>query len=606
LTRYLLFLLVLALGSPRPATAVVEEALGVTSYTVTVKDPASHLLEISIVVDDPGGDSVDFSLPVWTPGSYLVREFARNVQDFRVVRGGTSWRKVDKNTWRVQRGSGPLEVSYRVYANELTVRTSHCDDGHAFLAGAGLFMYVAGAKDRPCRVALSLPPGWEVETALPRTGESTFEASDYDMLVDSPIECGRIRRVEFVAAGKPHVITLWGRGNEDERRLADDFRRLVEAAAAIFGGTLPYDRYVFILHLYPGGSGGLEHRASTAIGASPFVFQNKESYRDFLDLVAHEHFHAWLAKRIRPEAHGPFDYEHEAYTRMLWLTEGGTDFFASEVVRRAGLMSETAYREALARIIRDLDNTPGRTHMSLEEASFDTWVKYYRANEHAVNSQVSYYTKGAVVCAMLDAELRAAPQGPRKLDDVVKLLWERYGSRGVGVPEDAVEAAFVEVGGPAMAEWFDRYVRGTGEIDYDRHLARLGWRLKKEPPKTDSRVSPAPGGWLGAQVTNENGRAMVKSVLEGSPAWTAGLNTGDELLALDGWRVTADSLAERLADRRPGTAVLLTVFRRDELRSIRVVLDELPAEKYMIELIGDGDSGRSQPAEPSQRRRDRS
>jgi predicted metalloprotease with PDZ domain len=600
--------LTLSLAAP-PVRARERRAPGIAvQYFVAMPEPATHLYSVTMRVEGvpAGRDHVDLVMPVWTPGSYLVREFARNVQDFAAAADSARlrWEKVDKNTWRVwlpEGGRRAFEATWRVYANELSVRTSHLDDSHAYFNGANLFMYVDGFKDAPVRMTLTTPVDWKVATGLERaagpapttgaTAAHTFAAPDFDRLVDSPVEAGPIQVVAFEALGKPHEIAIWGHGNEDPARLRADFKKIVEAAAGVVGDGLPYDRYVFILHLYPGGGGGLEHLNSTTSESSPYVFQRKDSYRDFLGLVAHEYFHLWLVKRIRPAALGPFDYEAENYTKMLWLMEGGTDYYANVILLRAGLLTEDEYYAELAKGIQSLARTPGRRHMSLEESSFDAWIKYYRQNEHSVNSQVSYYTKGAVVSAMLDLAIRGRTKGAKSLDDVLRYLWATYTKRGQGVPEDALEPAVEAVAGPSFREFFDRYVRGTAEIPYDDFLGYAGRRLVAEVPKDESRVDPSRGGaWLGANVSDSGGRTVVSSVLEDSPAWRAGLNAGDELLAVDGVRATAASIGDRLSDHAPGDRVTLTVFRRDDLRTLTATLAERPPESYKIEKIKKKDS----------------
>jgi predicted metalloprotease with PDZ domain len=578
-----------------------ENARLTVDYTVEMPAPATHLYTVTTRVGrvQPGRTTVDLHMPVWTPGSYLVREFERNVQDFAASAGGAPlrWEKVDKNTWRVWLGRGMpnFEVTYRVYANELSVRTSHLDDTHGYFNGANLFLYADDSKNAASRVTVVIPKDWDVATGLdvaaapePRGDRvaHAFVAPNYDTLVDSPVETGRIRKLSFEALGKPHEISLWGTGNEDTARLVADVKKIVEAAGAVFGGELPYTRYVFILHLAAGAGGGLEHANSTVMGASPFAFTKKESYRNLIALAAHEYFHLWLVKRIRPEPLGPFDYQNENYTRMLWLMEGGTDYYADLLVRRAGLMTEDEFYGELAKQIQAVQRTPGRRHLSLEAASFDAWIKYYRQNEHSVNDQVSYYTKGQVVSAMLDLEIQGRTKNARSLDDVMRYLWTTYGRQNKGIPEGAIQAAVEAVAGSSFEEFFDRYVRGTDEIDYNAFLAHAGRRLVAEIPKDGSRLDPERrGAWLGATVADSGGRTTITNVLEDSPAWRAGLNANDELLAFDGARVNATTLNDRLADRAPGETATITVFRRDELRQLPVTLGERPADTFKIEKI---------------------
>lgn len=602
LTRLLLAALLAApaLAGAAGSAAPRGRAQLAIDYTVSMPEPATHLYTVTARVGRiVGRESVDLHMPVWTPGSYLVREFERHVQDFTASSNGEAprWEKVDKNTWRVwpERGTASFEATYRVYANELTVRTSHLDDTHGYFNGANLFVYADDSKRAPSRLTVVIPKEWDVATGLERvagpepraaTVAHTFMAPDYDTLVDSPVETGRIRKLSFEALGKPHEISLWGSGNEDTARLVTDFKKIVEAAAAVFGGELPYARYVFILHLAAGAGGGLEHANSTVMGVSPFAFTKKEPYRNLLALAAHEYFHLWLVKRIRPEPLGPFDYETENYTRMLWLMEGGTDYYADQLVRRAGLMTEDEFYGELAKQIQTIQRTPGRRHMSLEQASFDAWIEYYRQNEHSVNDQISYYTKGHVVSAMLDLEIQGRTKGAKSLDDVMRYLWTTYGRQNRGIPEGAVQSAVEAVVGSSFGDFFNRYVRGADEIDYNAFLVHAGRKLVAEPPKDSSRLDPERrGAWLGATLADSGGRTTVTNVLEDSPAWRGGLNASDELLAVGGARVNATTLNDRLADRAPGDTVTLTVFRRDELRQLPVTLGERPPETYKIEKI---------------------
>lgn len=575
------------------------------AYTVSMPEPATHLFDVSVKVAGYAAStsSLDFVMPVWTPGSYLVREFERNVQDFSASSASGAplrWEKTDKATWRVWVGDAATRevvVAYRVYANELSVRTSHLDDSHAAINGASVFVYVDGYVSNPARVTLRTPAQWKVATGLApvaspggdaggATVDHTFVAPSYDILVDSPFEAGEFQLLTFESFGKPHQIAIWGRGNYNAERLRDDVKKVVESAAGVFKGDVPYDRYVFIFQLFSGGGGGLEHLNSTTIQSSPFVFQKKESYQNFLELVAHEFFHLWLVKRIHPPALGPFDYKSENYTTMLWLMEGTTDYYAPVILQRAGLMTEEAYYKELAKSIQSLQGSPGRKRMSLEESSYNAWIKFYRRSEHSINDQVSYYLKGYIVSAMLDLEIRGRTKGAQSLDSVLNALWLRYGKGGQPVPEDGVQGAVDDVAASSFQEFFNRYVRGVDEIDYNAFLVHAGRKLVVEVSKDDTRIAPTTeSAWIGANLSDSGGHTTVTSVVEGSPAWTAGLNANDEVLALDGVRVTESTLGERLADRKPGDLVVVTVFRRDELRTISIRLAAAPPDSYKIVKI---------------------
>ncbi|MGA7991039.1 MAG: M61 family peptidase, partial [Thermoanaerobaculia bacterium] len=432
-----------------------------TRFTVAMPRPETHLYEITMEIDPGRAKTLDLVLPVWTPGSYLIREFSRHVRDFsakeisskgrgaggRGPRPGraVSAEKIAKNVWRLLLPSGKsspssslsILVSYRVYAHELSVRTSHHDASHGYGNGANLFFYIEGRKDEPQEVAFRLPRGWKTSMALPARG-GTFRAASYDELVDSPFECGTHRTYEFRVRGVPHTLAIWGRGNEDAAGLVGDLKKLVRQAAALFGG-LPYERYLFLVHLVPGARGGLEHRATQSVALDPWVFRPEKEYRGALLLFSHELFHAWNVKRIRPEPLGPFDYTKEVHTKDLWALEGITSYYEVLLATRAGLLArEQAFEEWMTSWAGHLD-TPGRAVQSAEMASYDTWIRFYRPDENSVNVAESYYRRGQLLGLALDLTLRGAAGGRRSLDDVMRLLWRRWGSKGKAYPEGAIE-----------------------------------------------------------------------------------------------------------------------------------------------------------------------
>ena len=530
---------------------------------------------------DEASDRSELRLPVWTPGSYMVREFARHVQDFHAAdeRGGPlRWSKTRKDTWSIEGSpSGQLVVEFDVYANDLTVRTSHVDRSHAFLNASNLLPYVAGRTDEPLFVAVRPPEFWKIATGLPPSAQdaAAFVAQDYDELVDSPLHLGPDPQYEFDVDSVPHTIATWGRGNLEPDRLTGDVARIIQSQRALFGG-LPYERYVFILLLTDGAGGGLEHRNSSSLMIPRFRFRPGRPYERSLSLVAHEFFHTWNVKRIRPAALGPFDYGAENYTRLLWAMEGITDYYTWLTLRRTGLVSVERYLEIVGEQMSEQAETPGRHLQSLEEASFDAWIKYYRPDEHSVNSAISYYRKGALASLLLDLEMRRRSRGERTLDDLMRVLWERYGQTGAGIPEDGYERLVAELVPGAWAEFFDRAIRGRGELKYDGPLSAMGvevdWR-------TDPQASAV---WLGLQTRTDAGRLKVTSVLSNGPAWEVGLAAGDEILALDGYRADEVSLGERLRDYRPGDTVTLAAFHRDELVEIPITLSARPASRATL------------------------
>ncbi len=557
--------------------------------------PHTHLFQVEVRIEDPQQPQ-ELVMPSWTPGSYLLREFPRHVQEVRAEDGQgrpLPWAKTDKNTWRVETaGEAMLRVQYTVYANELTVRTSHLDASHGYVNGASVFLYAAGRERQPLTLEIEPPAGWRITTALRASGSPhRFRAPDYDALVDSPIEIGTHALLEFEATGRPHCYAIWGRGNYDPKRLIEDTGKIVLAEHELFG-TLPYEEYTFILHLIPGGYGGLEHRSSSSLQMDSWAFTGAE-YERFLGLVAHELLHAWNGKRIRPEPLGPFDYTRENYTRNLWVVEGLTTYYTDLILRRSGIITPERYLQRLEEAIHRLQSQPGRRVQTLEESSFDTWIKFYRPDEHTPNSQISYYQKGALVGLLLDLHIRSATHNARSLDDVMRLLWERYGAPDRGFPEKSragIERVAEEVCGEGLGDFFDRYLRSTGELEYERYLAAAGLQMTTAPEETSTfagNISPAataepvpapiaatPEGRveLGVRLKEEGGRTLVTHVLAGTPAYRSGVNAGDEILALDGLRVNTAQLTARLAERQPGDRILLTLLRRAELMSREVDL----------------------------------
>jgi predicted metalloprotease with PDZ domain len=550
-------------------------------FTVSMPRPYTHLLEVEMRVRRAAASSrsqsIDLLMPVWTPGSYLVREFERHVQDFTVADAGGGralpWRKVNKDTWRIDAGAArELVVTYRVYANEMSVRTNELNDRHAFWNNAALLMYVDGNLNAPATLRINPPPGWKIATglpALPGGQQNTFRAENFDILYDSPVEVGPFKTLTFEVKGVPHRIVIEGEGNYDAERMRRDVQKIVEAEAAMMG-EIPYHDYTFILNLRPSGGGGLEHLNSTALIHPRFGFRTPSDYRDFLALVAHEFFHLWNVKRIRPDALGPFDYTKENYTRLLWVAEGFTSYYENIFLRRAGLISEEDFLSASAKAIQDLQNTPGRLVMSAEEASFDAWIKYYRPDENSVNSQISYYDKGALLGMLLDLTIRQRSNGARSLDDVMRYLYTEYYKKGRNYTPADFQRACELAAQTSLEDFFTRYVRGRDELDYNAALGGVGLRL--DTTGATSPTPPVERAYLGVRLKQDNDRLLITRVYAGTPAYDQGLNTDDQIVALDGLRVKEESFNARLAEKRPGDTITLTLFRLDDLRTLQIKL----------------------------------
>ena len=583
-----------------PLVVAGQTAAPEISFTVAMPRPHTHLLEVQVAVKRPTDGPAQESLvmPVWTPGSYLVREFARHVQDFTATTAAgqpLKWEKVNKNTWRiVTGGSRDWQATYRVYANELSVRTSELNSSHAFWNNANILMYLDGFLKSPSTVRVLAPDVWKVATGLPAVlgQKNTFRAEDFDVLYDSPFEVSNFKTLIFNVKGIPHRIVIDGEGNYNPERMRLDVQKIVETQVAMMGGEVPYRDYTFILHLRANAGGGLEHLNSTALGYPRFGFKiqtgdratsasptatgtPERDYRGFLGLVSHEFFHLWNVKRIRPDTLGPFDYTQENYTRVLWVAEGITDYYADLFLRRAGLITESEFLAATARSIQSMQNTPGRMEQSVEESSFDTWIKFYRPDENTVNSQVSYYDKGAILGLLLDLEIRKRSNNAKSLDDVLRYLYTEFFKKNRNYGPADFQKATELMAGSSLEDFFRKYVRGTEELDYNVALEAAGLRL-------DTGVGSVERAYLGALIAQDDDRLVVRSVAAGSPAYEQGLNAGDQIVALDNMRVTQDSFNARIAEKKPGDLINLTIFRFDDLSTVLIKLGGRREGTYRI------------------------
>lgn len=559
-------------------------------YVVEPADLAGHLFTVRCEIDAPSRNGQRLLLPAWIPGSYMIRDFARNIVGIEASASGRAVRleKLDKHTWLAEhvRDGESLEVRYTVYAWDLSVRTAHLDQTHGFFNGTSLFLSVAGKEAEPCLVDLRPPAHgaigeWRVATALPeaegmpgaapRHGFGLYHAENYDALVDHPVEMGDFTLGEFEAGGVPHQVVLTGRHDCDTERLSADLARICQCHIDLFGAPPPMDRYLFLTMVVGEGYGGLEHRASTALitrrADLPWRGMNDvtDGYHRFLGLCSHEYFHSWNVKRIKPLVFMPYDLTRESHTRLLWAFEGFTSYYDELALVRSGTIDAEAYLKELAKVITQVMRGSGRLKQSVAESSYDAWTKFYRQDENAANAIVSYYTKGSLIALALDLQLRLRSGGEKSLDDVMRALWLQYGQPGVGVPETGVFDVVARVGDDTLADWLRGAVDGTDDPDLGGWLEQFGVTLTCETATTPS---------LGVKLKANGDAATLATVHDGSPARAAGLSAEDTLLAVDGLKVTRDSLDAMLARHSVGDTVVFHAFRRDELMRFAVTLGE--------------------------------
>ncbi|CCJ61047.1 peptidase, M61 glycyl aminopeptidase family protein [Bordetella bronchiseptica MBORD675] len=568
-------------------------------YRLEPHDPAGHRYRITLTVAEPAPEGQRLALPAWIPGSYLIRDFSRQIETLAARAGGrpVAVNKVDNHTWQVAPCSGPLQVDYTVYAWDLSVRGAHLDESHGFFNGTSVFLRVDGQENAPCILDLAPPrgiEGWKVYTSLPeaqglpgaarRHGFGRYRAPDYDALIDHPVEMGTPQVIGFRAHGAEHELVFTGVAPRlDLARIAADVQRICETQIAFFeprSKQAPFldsaSRYVFMTMVTGDGYGGLEHRASTALMASrkdlPILGQQGqgEGYRGFLGLVSHEYFHTWNVKRIKPAAFAPYDLERPDLTRLLWVFEGFTSYYDDLLLLRSQTITRNDYLRLLGKTISGVARAPGRHKQSVAESSFDAWTRYYKQDENSPNALVSYYTKGSLVALGLDLLIRRDSGGVHSLDDVMRLLWRRYGrdfyrGRPQGLAEDALPALIREATGVDARRFIARHAHGTADVPLAEMLAPHGisltWQAGANIPTLDVR-------------TRKQGEALaLATVYEGGAAHKGGLSAGDVLVAIDGLRVDAPAgLDVLLSQYRPGDRVTVHVFRRDELRSFQVRL----------------------------------
>ena len=554
------------------------------SYTLSMPEPWTHYYHVTQTIKGERKKSIDFVMPVWIPGSYKVREFSKNVEEFKAhseKSDNLKWEKIDKNSWRVYTNkANEVTISYKVYAFVKSVRNSFLDDSHGFVSPPDVFMYVEKLKNRPA--TLVIDPYDEfliISTGLEKSpgSKNSYIVPDYDVLVDSPIEIGNQTIFEFEVEGVPHEIAFYGKGNYDSSAV-DEVKRIVEATAKLFG-EIPYKRYLFIVHLTKSASGGLEHLNSQVLRMGRWNFQPASRRGRWRSLVAHEVYHLYNVKRIRARELGPFDYTRENYTTLLWVMEGFTSYYSGRILLNAGFISPKKYQSNMASHMRKISNTIGNRYQSAAEASFDTWIRYYRRNENSPNRDMSYYDKGKLLGMLLDLEIRNSSGNKKTLDDVMRRLYsEYYKKKQRGFSEAEFKKELERAAGINFSDFFVRYVHGTEEVDYGKYLSYAGLEIETlEAPSLSEK-----GAFLGTRVSESSGKLKITQVLRDSPAWNYGLNVNDEIIAVDGLRVGLADYTKAISAMKPGDKVVITISRDDWLREIDVVISESSDKSYYI------------------------
>lgn len=543
------------------------------NYEVSMPEPHTHYYEIKMNVIDYRKDYFDIQMPVWSPGSYLVREFSKSVENVSATfnKKELKTEKINKNTWRVySEKAGNVVINYQVYAFEMSVRTSFLDASHAYFNGTSMFMFIDELRKNSSRLTIYPYKGWKkVSTSLPKTTDKGFvyEAENYDILVDSPVEIGNHLTFNFTSAGVVHHVAMYGEGNFDVEKLKVDMGKITQACTDVFGEN-PNKEYTFIIHNLTRGSGGLEHLSSTTLQVNRWTY-DEDSYKGFLSLVAHEYFHLWNVKRIRPKALGPFDYNNENYTNLLWVMEGFTSYYDELLLYRAGFYTEREIIRKFNSSINSIENQPGNKVQPVAHSSFDAWIKAYRPNENSYNTTISYYTKGSVIANMLDLKIINATKGKKNLDDVMQFLYsEYYKKQKRGFTNKEMQNALEKVSGLKLNDFYEKYINGTQTFDYNQIFGYAGLSV-------NSVIDTDPS--FGASVSG----GAVRRVYRNSSAYDGGINVKDEILAIDGFRVN-DNVDDLVYSKKVGDKIDVLISRDDLIQTLTFPLKEKGSIRYFL------------------------
>jgi len=584
-------------------------------YQIQPASPEAHLFNITLRIKAPDDGGQLLTLPAWIPGSYMIRDFAKNIVTLKASCHGKSvaTEKIDKQSWQCAPCNGVLLVEYQVYAWDLSVRSAHLDVTHGYFNGTSVFLRVVGQEHRLCQVDIQPPAGtaywnWRVATTLSSAGAAPFRfglyrADNYEELIDHPVEMGQFTLESFEVAGVPHEIVITGRHQADVERLCTDLKRICEHHVAFFGELPAMQKYQFQVLAVGDSYGGLEHRSSCSLICKrddlPRRGEKKitEGYRQFLGLSSHEYFHLWNVKRIRPQQLKQADLSHETHTSLLWAFEGITSYYDELALVRSGTIEVDSYLELLAQTITRVMRCSGRKKQTVTESSFDAWTKFYKQDENAPNAIVSYYTKGALVALALDLTIRQQTQGEKSLDDLMRALWEQYGKLDIGIPEDGIERLAEKLTGLDLKGFFDHALRGTSDLSPKELLASVGVGYHIDAAisatdkgglyKQDEELKENPRPVLGARIASDEGAAKLAAVFDDGAAQRAGLSAGDMVVAVDGIRATANNLDQLIAQVTEDAAVQVHAFRRDELMLFIVTPLAAPADTCRLWVLDD-------------------
>lgn len=570
-------------------------------YSVTIKDPNAHLFEVQLQLKTQILNEQLLRLPTWIPGSYMIRDFAKNIVEIKAYQNNETIEliQIDKSTWKLpnkeSNSEQEINIIYTVYAWDLSVRTAHLDQTHGFFNGTSLFLEVVGYADQRCQLEILKPnqdicSTWRLATSMKKqdidsVGFGFYQADDYLDLIDHPVELGSFKKLSFNAHGVIHDVVITGLFETDEQRLVNDLKIICEHHINFFGQPAPVDYYLFLIMVVGEGYGGLEHRASTSLlvnrGDLPQKGQTKISsdYRKFLGLCSHEYFHTWNVKRLTPNVFVNPDLSQEVYTPQLWAFEGITSYYDDLALLRCGLIDQTSYFELLAQTITRVNKTQGRLIQTVSESSFNAWTKFYKQDENAVNAIISYYAKGTLIALCLDLFMRKKSEQKYNLDTVMQALWQDYLNGYKGFSDDTIQNKVEVILGESCSEWFDKVLNSVEELPLNLLLQNEGVEIATYAAESQSDM----GGKVienptevdfGAFLQQKEGALKVIRVNHASAAQCAGLSAGDEIIAVNGLKQNLNQFEALLKLKQADNILLVHVFRRDELMQFEVKLNK--------------------------------
>lgn len=574
---------------------------GTVQISVRMERPDHHFYQVEMVFPKSRLTRREVKMATWTPGSYKIRDFAKNVARFEVFDTSGSplhWSKTGKSTWVIaSREDSAFKITYEVFADEHSVRTSYLDSFYGFINPASVFFYEVCPEDHRFEVEIIPWQSWAVSSPLKKIATHRYQASNWDELVDSPLQFGTFRRHNFDVNGIPHYWIIAGDVNMNETEMVRSITRIGETVGDIFG-SYPFDKYYFFSQFrLDGARGGLEHRGSTMIQADGNQFRDKKGWNRFLRLLIHEYFHAWNVKAIHDKALERFDYQRENYTELLWLHEGWTAYYGDLLLTRAGFLDEKQTLKQWAKNIDAYLNTPGITYQSLADASFNAWIHQYQPSRTSTNSHVSYYSAGALSGLAIDLMIRHRTKNQYGLDQVMRALYQEFALKGKGIQWDDVVSVVDRIAGKAGREFFNLYISQPNPLPLETYLGYAGLNMVyvednegsengESSREEDYRVNPRVS--MDIEIRDQDGRVYLDKVKRDGAGWRAGLDFDDELLAINQRRVTAKSYEDILRWSRPGDEVSVLISRANKVLTIQV---KLAAARKKLKLVLDEDAG---------------